>query len=90
MAKMDNMDELKYFEVEFSDGNENTATWVCIRGTARPTIAEAQQFMAADSEKFGLPVAGVYDIDEAQARSFYDFSNEGNWPVFRKTEPGAA
>lgn len=75
---------LKYFEIEFSDGDENTATWMCIRGTEQPTIDEAQIFVARDSEMFGLPVAGVYPIDEVTARGSYDFGNEASWPIFSR------
>lgn len=76
------MSDINFFEVEFSDGNENTAMWICIKGMKQPTIDEAKRFLAADAEMFKLPVAGVYPIDEATARNCYDFSNESNWPIF--------
>lgn len=80
------MPELKYFEVAFSheSADDCNATWVCIRGTEQPTVAEAQQFMARDSELFGAPVVGVFPIDEQTARACYDFDNEANWPIFSK------
>jgi len=77
---------LKYFEIELSDGNDDAAVWICIKGTGQPSIEEAQQFMTRDCETFGLPVAGVYAIDEWSARNCYDFSNEAVWPVFFKND----
>ena len=82
------MPGLNYFEVAFSNGsaNDNNAQWICIRGTQKPTLAEAHQFLALDCERFGLPVVGVYPIDKDTARNFYDFSNENNWPIFSKED----
>lgn len=79
--------KLQYFEVAFSDsGNPDdcNATWVCICGTDRPTVAEAQQFMAKDSDLFKAPVVGVFPIDEQTARACYDFDREADWPIFSK------
>lgn len=76
--------ELHYFEVEFSDGNEDTAVWMCIRGTEQPTLEEAAEFLSRDAAMFGFPVAGIYPIDELTARGSYDFSHEASWPVFSR------
>ena len=73
---------MKYYEIEFSDGNEETAVWVCIKGVRQPSIAEASEFCKRDAERYRLPVRGVYPIDEMTARSCYDFSGEERWPVF--------
>lgn len=83
-------DELRYFEVKFSDGNEVNAVWVCIRGLDEPTIEEAQWFMAADSAALKLPVTEVCEIDKRTARGCYDFTNEANWPIFSKGGAGGA
>ena len=77
-------EKLKYFEIELSNGDADSASWMCIRGTDQPTIDEAQIFLNRDSEKLSLPVAGVYPIDEQTARGCYDFDNESAWPIFRK------
>ena len=76
--------QLKYFEIELSNGDDNSAVWMCIRGSDQPTIEEAQRFLTRDSEKLGLPVAGVYPIDDLTAQSCYDFDNEASWPVFSR------
>lgn len=73
------MPELEYFELLFAN-----CEWICIRGTAEPTIEEAQEFVAQDSKRIGAPVTGVFPIDEQTARACYDFSNEANWPIFSK------
>lgn len=79
---------MMYFEVVFSksgDADDCNAVWICIRGTERPSLEEAQRFLAQNSGSFGMPVVGVFPIDEQTARACYDFDNEANWPVFRKT-----
>ncbi len=81
--------KLSYFEVEFSDGNENTAVWMCIRGAEQPTLEEATDFLSRDAAMVGLPLAGNYPIDEQTARSCYDFSYEASWPVFFKGKASA-
>lgn len=78
------MPKIQYFEIEFSDGDGRTAEWICIRGTDEPTLEEAREFLKKDSETIGLPVAGVYPIDEFTARACYDFDNESLWPIFSK------
>lgn len=76
--------KLRYFEVKFSDGVECNAAWVCIRGTDKPTVVEAQWFAAMDSIALKLPVVEVCEIDEQTARGCYDFSNEADWPIFSR------
>lgn len=79
--------ELKYFEVAFSNSgsaDDENATWICIRGTGEPTVAEAQRFLEGDSKRIGAPVVGVFPIDEQTARGSYDFEHEADWPVFSR------
>lgn len=73
---------MHYYEVEFGTGDENTAMWMCIKGERQPSIEEASHFLKKDAEMFGMPVHGIYPIDEITARASYDFSNAANWPVF--------
>lgn len=79
------MYQFSYFEIEFSDGDDNTAMWMCIKGVRQPSICEAEEFCKYESEMYGLPVAGVYPIDESEARASYDFAKEQSWPVFGAT-----
>ena len=72
---------MKYYEVEFSDG-QTPDVCICIRGLREPSIEEAATFCAADTKIIGMPVSNVYPIDEKEARSCYDFTNEADWPIF--------
>jgi len=74
-----------YFEIELGededeDGEKNVM--FCGRGVTMPTIEQAQVFYQKDCEKYGLPVFAIESIDEATARSEYDFDEVDTWPVF--------
>ena len=76
--------EHQSFEICIGKGpNEgDNDSWMCIRGVRAPSIQEAEQFLAADVAIYDGHVLGVYPIDRETAKSSYDFSNEGKWPVF--------
>lgn len=68
----------KYYEVEFED----TYSMV-IKAKRRPTYKEAEEFLKEDMKNMGVKeVVSVTEISEDEARLFFDFSNEKNWPVF--------
>lgn len=70
--------EYKYFEVEFED----TYSMV-IKVKRRPTYKEVEEFLKEDMKNMGVKeVVSVTEISEDEARLFFDFSNEKNWPVF--------
>lgn len=72
-----------YFEIEMSNNHdENTAMWICIKGTREPTVDEANVFCASDVKRYGMPVTGVFALSKTEAEAFYDLDNEKNWPVF--------
>ncbi len=73
---------MNYYEIEFSNGNEDSAEWMCIKGVKEPSVDDAANFCKHEAAMWGLPVKGVYPIDERTAKSCYDFTNESNWPVF--------
>ena len=77
------MENMKYFEIEFADG-QTPDEYIYIRGLREPSVDEAAKFCKADSEMIGMPVSNVYPIDEQTARACYDFRNVENWPVFGK------
>lgn len=77
------MENMKYFEIEFTDG-QTPDERICIRGLREPSIEEAAEFCEEDAKIIGMPVSNVYPIDERTARSCYDFRNVDNWPVFGK------
>lgn len=68
----------KYYEVEFED----TYSMV-IKGKRIPTYKEVEEFLKEDMKNMGVKeVVSVIEISEDEARLFFDFSNEKNWPVF--------
>ena len=68
----------KYYEIEFED----TYSMV-IKAKRRPTYKEAEEFLQEDMKNMGVKeVVSVTEISEDEARLFFDFSNEKNWPVF--------
>lgn len=76
--------EYQYFEARIGDGPKESVNdiWMCIRGLRAPSIQEAEQFLAADTAKYGGHVLDVYPIDRVTAEGCYDFNYEEQWPVF--------
>ena len=76
--------EYQYFEARIGDGPKESVNdiWMCIRGVRAPSIQEAEQFLAADTAKYGGQVLDVYPIDRVTAEGCYDFNYEEQWPVF--------
>lgn len=76
--------EYQYFESCIGDGPRESVNdiWMCIRGVRAPSIQEAEQFLAADTAKYGGQVLDVYPIDRVTAEGCYDFNCEEQWPVF--------
>ena len=76
-----------YFEVCLGKGPDedpDNDTWICIKAATlvMPSIEILTEFLKTDLRKRpGSKVIGFYAIDEATARSYYDFDNEPNWPV---------
>lgn len=72
---------MKLYEVDFEDGSS-----MVIRSYHKPSIEEANKWLAADIElmKCGAVTNVTDEIDEEEARMFYDFSIEKDWPIFGK------
>lgn len=71
------MENLNYYEAEFSDGYS-----ICIKGLRKPTIEEANDFLKEDCKNMNVSVIDVLDLDEDEAYTFFDMSNEANFPIF--------
>ena len=69
------MQNISFYELDFDSGYG-----MVIKGIREPDIKEAQNFI----EKYGSKeiVIGIFPITEKEARLFYDFGNEQNWPIF--------
>lgn len=87
---------MKYFEIEFDneprnqdncDGDVVGEYSICILGKDKPTIQEAADFCKRDMKKFGYKyVVNVLEIDQEEARTFFDMEREKEFPVFERKE----
>lgn len=78
------MENIKYYEVEFGKREDETDVFsMCIVGVRKPTIEEAEKFLASDLEMMGYDhVNEVIEIDFEEAHNFFDMERENNFPVF--------
>lgn len=67
--------DIKYYELDFDDNDG-----MLIKGVRKPSIEEANNFVKDDLH--ANSVVGVFSIEETEARAFYDFTNENEWPIF--------
>ncbi len=84
---------MRYFEIEFDneprnqDGAETETIGeysICILGEREPSIKEAAEFCKEDMENMGYKyVVNVLEIDQSEARTFFDMEKEKEFPVFR-------
>lgn len=84
---------MRYFEIEFGNepGNQDKSKTetigeysICILGERKPSIEEAAQFCKKDMEKMGYKyVVNVLEIDQTEARTFFDMEREKEFPVFK-------
>lgn len=78
------MENIKYYEVEFGKRTDETDVFsMCIVGVRKPTIEEAEKFLASDLEMMGYDyVTEVLEIDYDEAHNFFDMERENDFPVF--------
>lgn len=84
---------MKYFEIEFdneprnqdfAEGDTVGDYSICILGERQPSIQEAAEFCAADMDIMGYKyVVNVLEIDEEEARTFFDMERENEFPIFK-------
>lgn len=84
---------IRYFEIEFDNVPRNQEGWegdtigdysICILGEREPTIQEATEFCKEDMKQMGYKyVVNVLEIDQEEARTFFDMEREKEFPVFR-------
>lgn len=84
---------MRYFEIEFDNEPHNQEDWngdiigdysICILGEREPSIQEATEFCALDMKMMGYKyVVNVLEIDQEEARMFFDMERENEFPVFR-------
>ena len=78
------MENIKYYEVEFGKRADETDVFsMCIVGKRKPTIEEAEKFLASDLEMMGYDhVTEVLEIDHDEAHNFFDMERENQFPIF--------
>ena len=76
--------EKHYYEVEFGNWkNLEDLYSICIVGTRKPTLKEAEEFCKKDMVSMGYEyVNDVEEISDEEAYKFFDMENENNYPVF--------
>ena len=75
--------DMKYYEIEIGNTPDDCNNyWMCIKGVRKPTIEEANIFIASDCARYNGTVQGVFEISFDYAKDCYDFSREEIWPVF--------
>ena len=76
--------ERKYYEIEFGNWKDLSDLYsICIVGTRKPTLKEAEEFCREDMVNMGYEY--VNDVDEIsveEAHKFFDMENEDSFPVF--------
>lgn len=80
------METIRYFEVEFGKKQDAADVFsMCIVGVRKPTIEEAEKFLADDLNKMGYDhVTEVLEIDYEEAHKFFDMERENDFPIFGK------
>lgn len=78
------MEDIKYYEVEFGKREDKTDVFsMCIVGVRKPTIEEAEKFLAEDLEMMGYDhITEVLEIDYDEAHNFFDMERENQFPIF--------
>lgn len=84
---------MKYFEIEFANEPRNQEGYdgdtigdysICILAEREPSIQEAAEFCKEDMNKMGYKyVVNVLEIEQTEARTFFDMEREKDFPVFR-------
>ena len=75
----------KYYEVEFGNWKDaNDLYSICIIGTRKPTLKEAEEFCRKDMENMGYEyVNDVEEISAEEAHRFFDMENEDAFHIFK-------
>ena len=73
-----------YYEVEFGNWKDLEDLYsICIVGTRKPTLKEAEEFCRKDMVSMGYDyVNDVEEISAEEARKFFDMENESSFPIF--------
>lgn len=76
---------MRYFEIIFSGGCDDSELSICILGEDKPTILEAELFCKDDISLFKCSgVSEVIELSREEAYQSFDMSSENKFPIFKQ------
>lgn len=76
---------MRYFEIIFSGGCDDSELSICILGEDKPTISEAELFCKDDISLFKCSgVSEVIELSREEAYLSFDMSCESKLPIFKR------
>ena len=84
-------DDIKFYEVELANVDDvddlepdrDDGYSICILGRRKPSIKEAEEFLAEDMKNLGYNcVVNVSEITPYEAEHFFDMTNKDKFPIF--------
>ena len=76
---------MRYFEIIFSGGCDDSELSICILGEDKPTISEAELFCKDDISLFKCSgVSEVIELSREEACQSFDMSCESKRPIFKR------
>ena len=80
---------VRYFEIIFSGGCDDSELSICILGEDKPTISEAELFCKDDISLFKCSgVSEVIELSREEAYQSFDMSCESELPIFKQEREG--
>lgn len=76
---------MRYFEIIFSGGCDDSELSICILGEDKPTILEAESFCRDDIIHFKCNgVREIIELSKEEAYQSFDMSSENKFPIFKQ------
>lgn len=80
---------MRYFEIIFSGGCDDSELSICILGEDKPIISEAELFCKDDITYFKRnSVQEVIELSREEAYQSFDMSRENELPIFKREREG--
>lgn len=78
---------IHYYELTFNEFSDGSCYAMYIKGYRKPTIEEAEQFVAQDMESFGVDrITDIQEVDYLEVYYGSDVSDIDSWPIFGEEE----
>lgn len=76
---------MRYFEIIFSGGCDDSELSICILGEDKPTILETESFCRDDITYFKCNgVREIIELSKEEAYQSFDMSSENKFPTFKQ------